>query len=376
MTTSEATSIGGPAEESSTQQLPSQRPQPETRPLGNPETSATAPVVRRSAGYVLRKTVREFRDDHCTDLAATLTYYAVLSLFPAALAVLSVLGVVGDGRKAVGAVVDVLQPLLPTQTLDAVREALLAMAGTQGGGVLLVAGILGTVWSASAWVNAFGRAMNRVYEVEEGRPAWKLRPAMLLVTAAALVLCAVALLIVVFSGPVADSVGRQLGLGSTVVTVWEVAKWPLLAVVVVGNVALLYWATPNVRQPRFRILSAGAFVAILVWLATSAGFAVYVANFSSWNATYGSLGGVIVALLWLWLTNNALLFGGELDAELERARELAAGTPAEEVLQLPLRDRRGVEKARARRSRDVEAGREVRESAGSGDPDDRPFRRR
>lgn len=388
MTTSksDATPIGGRAEEAvggTTARPPAQRqPRPdtdeghETRSLANPETAATGPVLRRSGFYVLRKSVREFLDDGGTDLAAALTYYAVLSLFPAALALLSLLSVVGDGDKAVRAVVGVLRPLLSDATIARIEPTLHGMANVQGGGVALVVGILGALWSASAWVNAFGRAMNRIYEVEEGRPAWKLRPAMLLITLAAIVLCAVALLILVVSGPVADSVGNALGVGGTLLTVWTFAKWPVLAVVVVAVVALLYWGTPNVRQPSFRIISVGAFVAILVWLAASAGFAVYVANFSSYNATYGSLGGVVVALLWLWLTNNALLFGAELDAELERARELAAGEHAEEAIQLPVRDRRRITKAERRRRKDVEAGRAVRESFGTGDPSDRPFARR
>jgi len=360
---SDATPIGGPAEE-------------EVRPLANPETAATGPVLRHSGFYVLRKTVREFLDDGCTDLAAALTYYSVLSLFPAALALLSLLSVFGNGDKAVNAVVDVLRPLMSDSTIARVEPTLHGLAGIQGGGIALVVGILGALWSASAWVNAFGRAMNRVYEVEEGRPVWKLRPAMLLITVAAIVLCAVALLILVVSGPVADSIGGKLGLGSTLLTVWTFAKWPVLAVVVIAVVALLYWGTPNVRQPKFRIISVGAFVAILVWLAASVGFAFYVANFSSYNATYGSVGGVIVALLWLWLTNNALLFGAELDAELERARELAGGEHAEETIQLPVRDRRGIRKAERRRRKDTEAGRAVRESFGAGDPADRPFARR
>jgi membrane protein len=360
---SEATPIGGHAEE-------------EVRPLANPETAATGPVLRRSGFYVLRKSVREFLDDGCTDLAAALTYYAVLSLFPAALALLSLLSVFGKGDKAVNTVLDVLRPLVSDATITRIEPTLHGLAGAPGGGVALVVGILGALWSASAWVNGFGRAMNRIYEVEEGRPVWKLRPAMLLITIAAIALCAVALVILVVSGPIAESIGSRLGVGSTVLTVWTIAKWPVLAVVVVAVVALLYWGTPNVRQPRFRLLSVGAFVAILVWLAASVGFAFYVANFSSYNATYGSVGGVIVALLWLWLTNNALLFGAEVDAELERARELAAGEHAEETLQLPVRDRRGITRAEKRRRKDAEAGRAVRESFGTGDPADRPFARR
>jgi membrane protein len=376
MDTSEATSIGGRAEAPAADGVPAQRGAAEGRPLNNPETAATAPVLRRSGLYVLRKTVREFLDDGCTDLAAALTYYAVLSVFPAALALLSLLSVLGQGGRAVNAVVGVLRPLVSPEVLARVEPTLHGLATTSGGGIALVVGIAGAVWSASAWVNAFSRAMNRVYEVEEGRPVWKRRPAMLLVTLAAIALCAVALLVLVVSGPVAASVGSTLGVGGTWLTVWTWAKWPLLAVVVVLVVAMLYWATPNVRQPRFRLLSVGALVAIVVWAAASAGFGFYVARFSSYNATYGAVGGVMVALVWLWLTNSALLLGAELDAELERARELAAGAEAEETIQLPVRDERGIARAEERRRKDAEAGRRVRESFGSGDPADRPFVRR
>lgn len=354
-----------------------ERTRPDQAPLANPEAAPAAPVLKRSWFYVLRKTVREFLDDGCLDSAAALTYYSVLSVFPAALALLSLLSLVGKGGAAVDTVVEVLHPLMSERMLARIEPTLHALAASQSGGLTLALGILGALWSASAYVNAFARAMNRIYEVEEGRPFWKLRPIMLLITVAVIVLCAVALLIVVVSGPVADSVGHVLGIGSSLLTVWNWAKWPVLALVVVFVVAVLYWGTPNVRQPRLRFLSLGAFLAILVWLAASVGFAFYIANFGSYNATYGSVGGVIVALLWLWLTNNALLFGAEIDTELERARELAAGETAEETIQLPVRDARGIRKAEERRRKDIEAGRRVRESFGHrGDPADRPFARR
>ena len=181
------------------------------------------------------------------------------------------------------------------------------------------------LWSASGYVGAFGRAMNRIYEIEEGRPFWKLRPVMLLLTLVAVLLAAVALLLLIVSGPVAESIGNVIGLGDAALTVWTIAKWPVLALIVVLVVGLLYYTTPNVQQPKFRWISVGAAVAILIWVLASVGFSFYVANFSSYNKTYGSLAGVIVALLFLWITNLALLFGGELDAELERGRRAAGG---------------------------------------------------
>jgi membrane protein len=209
--------------------------------------------------------------------------------------------------------------------------------------------------------------MNRIYEIDEGRPFWKLRPVMLLLTFVAVLLVALVLLMLIVSGPIAESIGNVIGLGDTAVTVWSIAKWPVLAVVVVMIVALLYYTTPNVQQPKFRWISVGALVAIVSWVLASVAFTFYVANFSSYNKTYGSLAGVIVALLFLWITNLALLFGGELDAELERGRQLQAGIAAEEELQLPARDTRNIKKARRKRDKDIALGRQIRHQADASD---------
>jgi membrane protein len=313
--------------------------------------------------YALRKTYREFGDDECTDLAAGLTYYAVLSLFPAAIALISLLGVIGQGRTSVDKVTEVLKPLVSPSTLDTVHPALVHIADSQGAGLGLVLGLLGALWSASGYVGAFGRAMNRVYETDEGRPFWKLRPWTILVTLVAILLVALVLVMLIVSGPLADSLGNVIGLGSQAVTVWNVAKWPVIVLVVVLIVAMLYHATPNVKQPRFRWLSVGAFVAIVVWVLASVAFAFYVATFGSYDKTYGSLAGVIAGLLWLWITNVALLFGAELDSELERGRELQAGIAAEREIQLPARDSRGIRKARKKEQKDIARGRAIRERA-------------
>jgi len=320
-------------------------------------------LSRRSWAYVVRKTMREFGEDHCTDLAAALTYYAVLALFPAAIALISLLGVVGQGQSSVDNILEVLQPLVSPSTLDTIRPALEGIAMSQGAGLGLVLGVVGALWSASGYVGAFGRAMNTVYEIDEGRPFWKLRPIMLLVTLVAILLVAVVLVMLVVSGPLASSIGSVIGLSSQAVTAWNIAKWPVILAFVVVIVAILYYATPNVRQPRFRWLSIGALVAILVWIVASGAFALYVATFGSYNKTYGSLAGAVVGLLWLWITNLALLFGAELDSELERARQLQAGIPAEEELQLPARDTRGITKARKKEQKDVARGRAIRERA-------------
>lgn len=315
---------------------------------------------QRSWRYVLRKTVREFSSDECTDLAAALTYYAVLAVFPAMIALTSLLGLVGQGTSSVKTLLDIVGDLGGASLVDSVRDPLLEIAGSQQAGLALVLGLAGALWSASGYVGAFGRAMNRVYEIPEGRPIWKLRPLMLLLTLVLVVLTAAVLLALIVTGPVTDAVGDALGVGDSLKLAWSIAKWPVLFLVVVLIVALLYYATPNVRQPRFRWVSVGALVAIVTWAVVSAAFGVYVANFSSYDKTYGALGGVIAFLLWLWLTNLALLFGAELDAELERGRELQSGIPAERKIQLPPRDTHTIDKNRQKDEDDERQGRRIR----------------
>jgi membrane protein len=323
-------------------------------------------LTKPSWMYVLRKTMREFSADECTDQAAALTYYAVLALFPAAIAMLSLVSLFGQGQSTVDTMLGIVRDVGPSGAADTVEPTLQRLVSSQSGGIALALGLAGALWSASGYVGAFGRALNRMYDIREGRPIWKLRPVLLLVTLVSVVLVAAAALILVVTGPVAESVGNAIGLGSAAVTTWDIAKWPVLAVIVVLVVALLYWATPNVRQPKFRWLSVGAVVAILTWLIASVLFGLYVANFSSYDKTYGSLAGVIVFLLWLWITNLALLFGAELDSELERGRELQSGIAAEESVQLPLRDTRKIDKYDKKLASDVERGRALRESRGGG----------
>jgi membrane protein len=326
-------------------------------------------LTRRSWFYVARRAVREFSKDECTDQAAALTYYAVLALFPAAIALVSLLGLVGQGQSAVNNLLDVMSEAGASSAVDTVGPTLRTMSSSQGVGLGFVLGIVGALWSASGYVGAFGRAMNRVYEVAEGRPAWKLRPVMLLVTLVLIVLTALMAVGLVVTGPVATSIGDKVGAGSTAVTVWDIAKWPVMLLVVALIVGLLYYATPNVRQPKFRWLSVGAVIAIVMWIVLSAAFGFYVANFSSYDKTYGSLAGVIVFLLWLWLTNVALLFGAEVDAEVERGRELQAGLAAERSIQLPVRDDRKIDKARLKDAEDVRRAGAVREQSAAGNRD-------
>lgn len=300
---------------------------------------ADSPTELPAASWrsALRRTVGEFRSDQCTDLAAALTYYAVLSVFPAMVALVSLLGVVGQGRKTVDTALGVLRDLGASSMADTLRPSFEHIAASKASGWALVIGVLGALWSASGYVGAFGRALNRVYEVAEGRRFWVLRPMQLLVTLVTLLLAAAVLLGLVLTGSVARAVGDAVGVGSTAVTVFSIVKWPVMAAAAVLVVALLYYATPNVRQPGFRWISPGALAALLVWALASVLFGLYVAHFASYDKTYGSLAGVAVFLLWLWITNLALLFGAELDAELERSRELRAGLPAEDEIQLPPR---------------------------------------
>ncbi|WP_338087902.1 YihY/virulence factor BrkB family protein [Nocardioides lijunqiniae] len=331
-------------------------------PEADGKVDSPTDISKHSWMYVARKTVREFSDDQCTDLAAALTYYAVLALFPAVVALTSVLGLIDQGTKAVETILDIVRDLGGASIVDSVEGPLLELSTSQGAGLALVLGLAGALWSASGYVVAFGRAMNRIYEMPEGRPIWKLRPAMLLLTVVLVVLVALVLLALIVTGPVAQAVGDAIGIGSTAVTVWNIAKWPALLVVVILIVALLYYSTPNVKQPKFRWVSVGAVLAIVTWIVLSVGFGFYVANFSSYDKTYGTLGGVIAFLLWLWLTNLALLFGAELDAELERGRELQSGIAAEEEIQLPPRDTRNIEKSREKELEDVRRGRAIRVS--------------
>lgn len=313
---------------------------------------------------MLRKTAHEFSNDQCTDMAAALTYYAMLSVFPALLVMVSLLGVFGQGRRTTNALLDTAAELVPTSALDLLRQPIEQVVGNPSAGFALVVGVTGALWSASGYVGAFGRAVNRIYEVVEGRQVWKLRPLQLLLTLAALVLASAVAFMLAISGPVARAVGDAIGLDKAAQTAWAVAKWPVILVFVMLAVAILYYAAPNVQQPKFRWLSVGSAVAIVVWALTSVGFGFYVTNFGSYNKTYGALAGVVVFLLWLWITNLALLFGAELDAELERGRQLQAGIAAERELQLPPKDTRLVKKHAAAEDKDVKRGQWLRRSRG------------
>ncbi|HET7821325.1 MAG TPA: YihY/virulence factor BrkB family protein, partial [Ornithinibacter sp.] len=284
---------------------------------GKPESPTD--LGRAGWRFTAKAALAEFQRDQCTDLAAALTYYSILSVFPALLALVSLLGVFGQGKETTDALLDILRQLGQGDIAEQLKGPIDTMVSSQAAGWALVIGVGGALWSASGYVGAFGRAMNRVYHVQEGRPVWKLRPVVLLVTLGMVVMAALVLLGLVVSGPVATAIGEAIGLGDQAFTVWSIARWPVMLAIVVVMVAVLYYATPNVKQPRFRWVSVGSAVAISIWVLASLGFGFYVSNFGKYNALYGSLAGGIVFLLWLWLTNLALLMGAEVDAELERA---------------------------------------------------------
>ncbi|MDQ0031709.1 YihY/virulence factor BrkB family protein [Arthrobacter bambusae] len=313
-------------------------------------------IAKPTWTYIVKRTFREFGKDQCPDAAAGLTYYAVLSFFPALLALVSLLGIFGQAGKSTSALLDVLQGIAPGSTIETLRQPIEELTTSTSAGFALVIGILAALWSASGYVGAFSRAMNRVYEVDEGRGFVRLRATMLGVTVFAVVVVALIAGMLVLSGPVADAAGRAANLGGDLLAVWSVAKWPVVIALVILIIAVLYYATPNVKQPRFRWMSIGSFIALLAFVLASLGFGFYVANFSNYNKTYGTIGGVIVMLLWLWILNMSLLFGAEFDAEMERGRELQAGITAEEAIQLPPRGTRRSEKLEKREEEEIVDG--------------------
>jgi membrane protein len=287
-----------------------------------------------------KRAVKEFAEDEMTDRAAALTYYSLLSLFPALLVLVALLGVFGQYPQTVNALLDIVRQVAPGTAVDNIEKPITEVVQNKGGaGALLGVGLIGALWAASGYVGAFTRAMNHVYERREGRPFWKLRPQQLLITVLLLLGLSLLGIGLVVSGSVAEAIGNTIGLGSTAVTVWGIVKWPVMLVTLIAIIAGLYYLTPNVRHQKFRWVTPGGILAVVAWIAASALFGLYVSNFGSYDKTYGSLGAVILFLTWLWITNVALLFGAEFDAELERTRELAGGNrAARDQIQLPPRD--------------------------------------
>ena len=303
---------------------------------------------------VLRRCLKEFKNDNLSDWAAALTYRGVLTLAPGLLILVSILGLLG--RSTTNTLLANIGQLAPGGVRSVLQQVITSVQQRHSAGLAAVIGVLLALWSASGYVSAFMRASNAIYEMGEGRPIWKTIPVRLGITAAMAVLGVLAAVIVVFSGPLADRVGHALGLGDTALLVWSILKWPLLIAIVSLMLAILYYAAPNVKQPGVQWISPGGVLAVLIWLVASAVFAVYVANFSSYNKTYGSLASVIIFLVWLWLTNVAILLGAEFNAELQHARAIQAGEPADQVPFAEPRDTRKLDEDQIRRATALREG--------------------
>ncbi len=287
----------------------------------------------------VKRTFTEFSEDNMSDWAAALTYYGLLALFPALIALVGLLGLVGNPSSTANTITQVVSKIGPSsavQTFSGPIKSITAHKSTAG--IMGIVGIVVAIWSASSYIGAFMRASNIIYETPEGRPIWKLRPLQLLVTLVMLLLLAAVALALVLTGPIVTAVAGPLGVSGSAVSVWNIAKWPVLLIVVILMFAVLFYAAPNVKLMGFRWVTPGSLFAIVVWLLASAAFAFYVANFGSYDKTYGTLGGLVIFLVWMWITNSALLLGMELNAERERSRELAEGIPgAEREIQLDAR---------------------------------------
>lgn len=280
-------------------------------------------MTARAHGRRLRTLVNAARQlvvDRCYDLAAALTFYALLSSAPATLVLVSMLGVVGEAKSTTETVLG-LTSQLSAEAANSLRPLVSELTSTPAAGATLVVSVLAAVWSASKYVGAFGRALNAINEVEEDRPYWKVKPRMLAITLVLLLLLALLGLLLVVSGPIAKSLGEAIGAGPIALLLWDIAKWPLIIVFIMLMIAILYYATPNLERVRFKWSSLGALIALIVIACVTAGFAAYINSFGSYNAAYGAIGGVIVGFVWLWMVNLSLLFGAEMDAEIERARQ-------------------------------------------------------
>ncbi|UNK72349.1 YihY/virulence factor BrkB family protein [Microbacterium sp. H1-D42] len=330
--------------------------------MGTDSPTNTEATHRDQGALVLRRVARGFFRTSSPDAAASLTFYTVLALIPALIAAFSLIGIVGEKKDAVRAVLDIAKDVLPPDVLEGVGGAIEQVAAAAGAGWVLVASLAIALWSVARYVTGLGRAVNRIYGVPEGRMLWKAKPVHLLVTLAVFALTAVAVVIAALSRPLAQSVGAAVGAGEVALTIWRVVRWPALLFVVILVVAVLYYFAPNVAHPHFRLVSVGAIIAVALFALASVGFAAYVRNFADYDRLYGSFAGIMIFLVWLWIGNMALLLGALFDAELERIRELRAGMPAERDLQVELRDTSRVERNARNDAADERAARRFRRS--------------
>ena len=329
----------------------------ETLPL---RKKASSQLRRRGTLMAYKRAFAKFTADGCTDFAAALTYYSVLAMFPALIALVSLLGVFGQGQETIDTIMSMMESSVPERTMAFIEEPIAQLVNAPAAGLALVVGLLGSLWSASGYVGAFSRVLNQIYQVREGRPIWKLRPILFGITALMLILVAAAALMLALSGGVAETIFEQIGFGDEALTVWNWIKLPALLIIFVIVLAVLYQLTPNVRRAKFQLLSLGGITALVVLGVAISAFGFYLSNFGNYNQTYGSLAGIIIFLLMLWITNLALLFGAELDSEVARSRMLLAGIEAEDNIQLPLSDESGVIKRHEKENKMIREAAELR----------------
>jgi membrane protein len=292
---------------------------PEGRGPDSPKDVALVPTVKR--------TFKEFSADNLTDWAAALTYYGVLAVFPALIALVSILGLVGP--SATDPILENIGKVAPGPAKDILTSAIKHIADSKGAaGIAFIVGLVLALNSASSYVSAFTRASNSIYDVEEGRPIWKLKPQQIGIVLVLILLLVVTSVMVAVSGPLAKEVGKVIGAGDTAVKVWDIAKIPVVLAIVSFMFGFLYKAAPNVKQPGAKFWTPGGFVALVIWIIASLLFALYVAKFASYAKTYGAMGGVIAFLTWFWITNVAILFGAEFNCELQRSQQREAGESA------------------------------------------------
>lgn len=329
-------------------------------PQNTSEPETPAEIDGSSWRLAVRRALRAFGVDECPDVAASLTFYAVLALIPATMVSFSIVSLLGRGEETARVVGDVVGALMPDVSAESVRDGIAVIVDARLSGILLVFALSLTLWAVARYVAALGRGMNRIYGVAEGRPVWRLKSGQLLIALVVIVCSALILAILTFTDAVAEAVGQSMGLEDATLLVWRIVRWPLLTAIVVFVLAFLYYSSPNVKPARFRWMSLGAAAALAVLLIASLGFWLYVANFADYDRLYGAFAGVIVFALWLWIANMAILVGAEFDAEVQRVRQLLAGVPAETQVQVPLRDARRIaqsvrsdleEEAKARRIR-------------------------
>jgi membrane protein len=305
----------------------------------DPASSNAGSTDQTGWWQIVRRAVRQIKPDAVPDRAATLTYFGVLAIFPAVLVLVSLLGLVGPDSAQ--RFLDNVRSVAPGGVTDFLSSIIDQVQGNAGAaGAAAIVGILVALWSASGYIAAFMRAANAIFGVPEGRPFWKTIPVRVLTTVLVVVLLIVCVVIVVVTGPIADKVGTLIGVGDTLQWVWAIAKWPVLVIIVALLFSLLFGATPNVRYGRFRVLTVGGVVAVLTWLIASGLFGVYVSFSGSYNKTYGPLATVIVFLVWLWISNIAILLGLEVDSERMRDRAIRAGAPDDLEPYVRVRDTR------------------------------------